>query len=349
MLKLPYLLAAALLGLASSAAFAASDGARLYAQNCAACHGETGNGGIGVPLSLPSFQASIDDEYLHKTIRLGRPGRVMPAFTQLSDEEVEAIVRHLRSWHKGRAPVFSAAPVKGDPKRGAGLYAKYCAGCHGANGEGGHGTGLTFSRPRDLPIMPPALHNAGFLASSKDSMIKTTLAKGREGTPMVAFGQRGLSDKDLNNIVAFVRSFEKVPLADSAKTPEAPTAILSMESPYDLNTTVENIKRAIGNNNFVFIREQKLETGLAPEGKETASEHLIYFCNFGMLNQALATDPRVGLFLPCRITVIERNGKVTMMAVNPRRLSRFFNNAELNEMCDQVTKMYLAIMEEAAL
>jgi len=348
MLKLSFL-SGILLGFASAAALAAPDGARLYAQNCAACHGEAGNGGIGIPLSLPSFHATVDDDYLRQTIRLGRPGRVMPAFSQLKSDEVEAIIGHLRSWYQGKPPIYSAAPVKGDVKRGQSLFEKHCAGCHGANGEGGHGTGVTFSRPRDFPIMPPALHNPGFLASAKDALIKTTLAKGRAGTPMVAFGQRGFSDRDLNDVVAFVRSFERAPLAGSATILETDSAILSMDSPHDLKTTVENIKLAIGNNNFVFIREQKLESGLVPEGQEAPAEHIVYFCNFGLLNQALATDPRVGLFLPCRITVVEREGKVKMLVANPKRLSRIFNNSELNEMCDQVTNMYKSIMEEAAL
>ena len=116
-----------------------------------------------------------------------------------------------------------------------------------------------------------------------------------------------------------------------------------------MNTTIENLKKAVSSNNFVFIREQPLNAGLVAEGRENPKQHIIYFCNFGLLNQALATDPRVGLFLPCRITVVEHGGKVTMMAANPKRLSRMFNNSELNEMCDQVTKMYLAVMEEAAL
>ena len=77
-------------GLGASSAQAAPSGAQLYARNCASCHGERGDGGIGVPLALPSFQAGISDDYLRKTIHLGRPGRVMPAFPSLSGEEVEA-------------------------------------------------------------------------------------------------------------------------------------------------------------------------------------------------------------------------------------------------------------------
>ena len=271
----------------------------------------------------------------------------MPAFTQLNGGEVEAIVKHVRSWNKAKPMAFSSTPVHGDPAHGKQLFTQYCAGCHGANGEGGKGTGVTFSRPRDLPIMAPALHNPGFLASATDAMIKTTLIKGREGTPMVSFYQHGLKEKDINDIVSHIRSFEKAPISKTAVILETEQAILSVDSPYDMKTTIENIKNAATSHNFIFIREQSLDSGLVPEEKENARQHLVYFCNFSVLNQALATDPRVGLFLPCRITAVEQNGKVRLMAVNPKRLSKIFNNSDLNDLCDEMTKQYKVIMEEA--
>ena len=88
------------------------------------------------------------------------------------------------------------------------LYARKCAACHGANVEGGKGTGVTFSRPRDLPVIAPALNNTGFLSAAPDMMIKTVLMNGREGTPMPSFLKQGLSEKDIDDIVAYVRSFE---------------------------------------------------------------------------------------------------------------------------------------------
>lgn len=329
-------------------ALAAPDGARLYTRNCAACHGKNGGGGIGVPLSLPSFQATISNDYLRKTIRLGRPGRVMPP-SALPDADIDAIVNFIRTWSKGPVPQFPGGPVKGNPERGRELFAERCANCHGANGEGGKGTGVTFSRPRDQKIVAPALNNPGFLAAATDAMIKESLVQGRKGTPMVSFLKKGLKEKDIDDIVSFVRSFGQVPRPGSADVLEAEKAVLTMDSPYDLATTIENVKRAATSNNFVFIREQALDYGLAPEGREDPRRHIVYFCNFAMLNSALSTDPRVGLFLPCRITVVERNGKVTMMAVNPKRLSKIFNNSELNVMCGEMTRLYLAIMEEAAL
>ena len=334
---------------ALSPAQAASAGAKLFAQNCAACHGENGTGGIGVPLALPSFQATIDDDYLHQTIRHGRPGRVMPAFTQLKADEVDAIVKHIRSWNKGKAVTFSKQAIKSDPAHGKKLFSAHCAACHGPDGEGGNGTGVTFSRPRDLPIMPPALHNPGFLTAASDEMIKNVLIQGRAGTPMVSFLKAGLSTKDIDDIVSYVRSFEKAPLAQSAKVLNPEKPIILRESPYDLKTTVENVKQAITTHNFFFGREQPLEYGLTTPDKADPHQVVLYFCNIGLLNKALSVDPRVGLFLPCRITVVERQGKVSLMSVNPEVLSNLFNNSELNELCKQMRQSYIDIMEEATL
>lgn len=338
-----------LVGLGMSSAMAASEGEKLYGRNCAACHGENGTGGIGVPLALRSFQSSVSDDYLRKTIRHGRPGRVMPAFSQLSDSEIEAIVGHVRSWHKGPTVTYSEKRIKGDPVRGKKLYGQHCAACHGPNGEGGKGTGVTFSRPRDLPIMAPALHNPGFLVAASDAMIKATLMHGREGTPMTSFLRQGLKEKDIDDIVSYVRAFEKEPLPESSKVLKVESPVIVRDSPYDLETTVENAKRAVSNNNFFYGRVQTLEYGLTEPANENPKQVIVYFCNISLLNQALAIDPRVGMFLPCRVTILETEGKVQVMSVNPNVLSRLFNNSELNRLCDEMTQSYTAIIEEATL
>ena len=273
----------------------------------------------------------------------------MPAFNHFSDQEVAAIVKHIRGWNRGGTISFPRTPIRGDTQHGGQLYAKHCASCHGENGGGGKGTGITLPRPRTTSIVAPALNNPGFLASATDPMIKNTLMKGREGTPMVSFLKQGLKEKDIDDIVSYVRSYAKSARAESATLLHTDNAVLTVDSPYDMQTTIENLKRAAVSNNYVFIREQTLSFGLVPESEEDPKQRIIYFCNFNQMNDAIITDPRVGLFLPCRVTLVELDGKVKMMTINPKRLSAIFNNSELNAMCDEMAQRYLTIMEEAAL
>lgn len=334
-------------GSTPGSATSAVSGAQLYQQHCAACHGDSGHGGVGVPLALASFLNSVDDRYLRETIRHGRPGRVMPAFTRLSAAELEAIVSHIRSWQSTPAPVYSTAPIVGNPEQGANLYAKHCAACHGSEGQGGKGTGVTFSRPRDQSIVAPALNNSGFLAAVSDAQLKATLMQGRAGTPMQSFLKQGLSEQDINDLVSYIRSYaSSAPLSGGQ---EVEPAVLVMESPYSLTETVEAVKRAATGKNFRLIRDQSLEEGLWPPEQQHNNQVIVYFCNFKFLNDALALDPRVGLFLPCRVTVVEQDGKVLVMSINPKRLSHLFNNVELDRACDEMYRIYSEILEEATL
>lgn len=329
----------------------APHGDELYATHCSSCHGIDGKGGVGVPIALPSFLDSVSNEYLEKTIRHGRPGRIMPAFVSLSDAQVSAIVKYVRNWSDKPVPVEDTTVIKGDREHGKKLFADFCVQCHGDAGSGGKGTGVTFSRKRDLPIIAPALSNAGFLAAASDVMIRDTITLGREGTPMTSMLVAGLSEEDIDDIVSYIRSLEKT-AAENEKAlngSEKDSPVIIMDSPYGLDETVENLKQAVTDQNFTLIRTDYLEHGLVEEGKENKKQVVLHFCNFGFLFQALSIDPRVGMFLPCRVTVIEKNGKVQISTINPKRLSKLFNNHELDEYCDEMYEVYNTLLEDATL
>lgn len=331
----------------SGQAISAPDGEALFAEHCSVCHGDQGEGGVGIPLSNQSFLNGVPDDYIRKTIRSGRPGRIMPPFYELSDVQVDAITAHIRSWSKDKAPVFSNVTIVGDSTKGGVIYQQRCASCHGENAEGGKGTGVTFSRKRNLPIVAPALNNSGFLRAASDSLIRHTIVNGRELTPMSSDFVKGLSDKDIDNLVAYIRSFEK---AQRDKPQEDKGgAVIVVDSPYGLDETVENLKQAITGQNFTLIRTAYLDHGLVAEGSENKKQIVVHFCNFGFLFEALTIDPRVGMFLPCRVTVVENKGKVQLMTINPLHLSNLFNNDELEESCQEMHEVYTTLLEDAIL
>ncbi|MGB5278290.1 MAG: c-type cytochrome [Gammaproteobacteria bacterium] len=326
---------------------AAPDGDLLYQKHCSVCHGNGGGGGVGVPLSLSSFIDSVSDEYLRITIRVGRPGRIMPSFPTLSEAQVNAIVEFMRGWSNGPTVTHNPEPVVGDAGHGKLLFAEHCAECHGEKAEGGNGTGVTFSRKRELPIIAPALNNPGFLAAATDNMIKDTLIYGREGTPMKSSLVAGFSDKDIDDVVSYIRSLQTQ--QDDPIPAETVEAVITAESPYTIEETIENLKMAIADQNFTLIRTDYVERGFVDEGEENKQQVVLHFCNFNFLYQALAIDPRAGIFLPCRVTVTENDGKVQVATINPMRLSSLFNNDELQAACKEMSGIYQAIIEDAVL
>src|SRR5258708_13031463 len=54
----------------------------LYAQNCAGCHGNDGNGGAALALRDPVFLAIADDATIRRSAANGVHATAMPAFAQ---------------------------------------------------------------------------------------------------------------------------------------------------------------------------------------------------------------------------------------------------------------------------
>ncbi len=105
-------LAIATLGASIAAAAQSPDGAALYKADCAACHGVDGRGRsaaeVGFDIPLPNFTdcdftTREPDSDWSSIIHRGGPirgfDRMMPAFAAaLSDEEIDALVQHLRGF-----------------------------------------------------------------------------------------------------------------------------------------------------------------------------------------------------------------------------------------------------------
>ena len=81
-----------------------ADGAAIYRQVCAACHGSTGkptptlSAKYGVKdLTSAALHHRLSDEQIRDQIRLGSADKRMPAFGgTLTDDQLEAVVRHVR-------------------------------------------------------------------------------------------------------------------------------------------------------------------------------------------------------------------------------------------------------------
>ena len=174
----------------SAVANAAPDGKALFNKHCSACHGTEGKGGVGVPLSMPSFINSVSDEYLKRTIRVGRPGRIMPAFPKLSDAQVTAIASHVRSWTDAPMVKFDSTPVTGDKKHGQEVFLERCAQCHGADGKG-----MEFVAPSVADYTP--------------ALVADVLKHGKKGAIGTMPKFENLNAKQIEALGAYVTSLSK--------------------------------------------------------------------------------------------------------------------------------------------
>jgi len=104
------LLVAALM-IASLTAASAGDAKETYDKSCAKCHGAEGKGDtkMGQKLEVKDFsdakvQAELTDEAAFKAIKEGVKGEndktLMKATEGLSDDEIKALVTHVRSFKK---------------------------------------------------------------------------------------------------------------------------------------------------------------------------------------------------------------------------------------------------------
>ncbi|MCC7124589.1 MAG: c-type cytochrome [Acidobacteria bacterium] len=187
----------------------ASDGATLYGAFCAGCHGKDGLGlraaGVATFPSVanPDFLAVAPDALIAETIRRGRPGRRMRAWSDASiglrESDVPQLVAHLRTMAGTPAPADPrpARWVAGNVETGRRLFERTCSGCHGAEGQG---------------VDAPALNNAVLLAAGTDTYFTETIARGRRGTAMVGFAEPSpthptLTRAEIESIVTFIRTW----------------------------------------------------------------------------------------------------------------------------------------------
>lgn len=181
-------LAAAVLALDPVPA-AAHDGGTLYAQHCSSCHGAAGEG----TRDGPSLRGT-PSVYVHFMLDTGR----MPApqswantvhKTPLFDaRDIDEIVDYVATLSP-HGVVNRARPVvaPGDVSRGRTLYAENCQQCHGAAGNGAS---------VGYDMVAPSLHEASAL------QVAEAIRSGPEAMPR--FGSDVLSDRDVDDIVAYV-------------------------------------------------------------------------------------------------------------------------------------------------
>jgi DMSO reductase family type II enzyme heme b subunit len=231
-------------------------GKKVYDHKCAQCHGDNGDGngdakqffrptprdftyGLFKIRTTPSGALPSDDD-LKKVIRDGMPYTGMPAWPELSDDELTNLVYYIKTF----APVFAdadavTAPV-GMPKApgfseesaqaGRKIYEdNKCADCHGNTGRGDGKSSPTLKNDWSESIRPADLtHRWTFRGGSRREDIYRTFTTGLNGTPMPSYADL-ITEEDRWRLVDYVYSL-------SRDEPEYSTVVVagSVETPLDI-------------------------------------------------------------------------------------------------------------------
>jgi len=142
------------------------------------------------------------------------PGRVVPgsqmADQSLTRDQAETLTLYMLSlrgsavdgttfWPRDRLRVERLGEREVPPD-GEAVFAAYCSGCHGPQGQG--------RRYANIGVVFPAVGSADFLSVASDELIRSTIVKGRPGRKMPAWGEMdgGLTAEEIDAVAGWLRS-----------------------------------------------------------------------------------------------------------------------------------------------
>jgi cytochrome c oxidase cbb3-type subunit 3 len=137
-------------------------GGRLYANNCAMCHGSDGRGAKGFPnLADASWQWGGSYDQVLTSITKGRMAMMPPQGVVLGEEGIPQVVAYVQQ----------LSGQKADPELAAAGQARFmvCGACHGMEGKGNPALGA------------PNLTDDAWIYGSHPNDIEYTIRNGRNG------------------------------------------------------------------------------------------------------------------------------------------------------------------------
>ncbi len=166
-------------------------GRRLFANNCAVCHGSDGRGAYGFPnLSDDDWLYGGTPAKIVETITLGRAAAMPTWGSVIGEEGVNNVTNYVFSL-SGRDHNEAAA------KKGEKIFATYCTACHGPDGKGIQALGA------------PNLTDNIWLYGGSPELVKHTIRSGRNGV-MPAQGDK-LKASKIHLLAAYVYSLSQRP------------------------------------------------------------------------------------------------------------------------------------------
>ena len=179
-----------------------SAGAKVYAANCAACHGDKGDGNGVMAAATKISPTDFTDpghargdapQDWYSTVAMGSLDMTMPYY-----------IGQLNQTDRWNAVFYARTLITTPEKIGAGkeLYAKNCASCHGDKGDGKGPAAVTLKAP------PSNFTDARMMSTHASQELYDTLTQGKEKMPSY---KNKLTDDQRWSLVDYLWTFVYAP------------------------------------------------------------------------------------------------------------------------------------------
>jgi DMSO reductase family type II enzyme heme b subunit len=217
------------LGSYTADVIASEKGESLFKKHCEVCHGENGEGdgpaarflfpkprvltdGLFKVRSTPSGEPPADKDILD-IIKNGMPGSSMPSLSELSEEEMDAIVEYVKELgeieYEPERVIRPGAPPSATPQliaEGKKVYERMkCWECHGDEGKGDGPKAKDLKDDWKYPAPPNAFTVGIYKGGGTPSDVYLRFTTGMDGSPMPSY-EGSLKDEERWALVFYTLS-----------------------------------------------------------------------------------------------------------------------------------------------
>jgi len=118
------------------------------------------------------------------------------------------------------------------------------------------------------------------------------------------------------------------------------------ETEKGFDEAVVSVRRAVENKGWVIFQVYDYKEILAVKGFNQKPLKIIEICSGKYANQFLNKNRLASLCMPCKINVLEENGKVKIIGMKPTMISQFFPEVSKRE-AEEVEREIIEMVDNA--
>src|SRR3972149_6236548 len=119
-----------------------------------------------------------------------------------------------------------------------------------------------------------------------------------------------------------------------------------VETDKNFDEAVVSILKAVEQKGWSLFQIYDVKERLAAKGFEQKPLKIIEICSGKHANNFLNKNRLISLCMPCKINVLEENGKIKIAGMKPTMISQFFSEVDRKE-ADQVEKDVVEMVDNA--